>query len=202
MTIYGITGRIGMRATDHRYAAEMAKFHLAVRMIGHEARTGTIRTCTGFSEDRIRKIYATYFKAGQGPTVRRRRGKSPRQIAPYVSSSQQQAEATVLACMFVYCGVMLLAADDGAVTPLNLTPLTLGNRLCDSYETYRQVYPDPGLCFEKTWGLYKALVQDGELFFAYCGECGGPYVQDRYALDYSHCPFCDLKQLCDRTADA
>ncbi len=46
-----------MRVTDHRYAAELDKFNLAVRMIRHEARTGTIRACTGFSEDRIRKIY-------------------------------------------------------------------------------------------------------------------------------------------------
>ena len=35
-------------------------------MISHEARTGTIRLCTGFSEDRIRKIYGTYFKNEQG----------------------------------------------------------------------------------------------------------------------------------------
>ena len=56
-----------MRATDNRYAAEMAKFNLAVRMIGHEARTGTIRRCTGFSEDRIRKIYGTYFKVISRP---------------------------------------------------------------------------------------------------------------------------------------
>jgi len=183
-----------MRATDNRYAAEMAKFHLAVRMIGHEARTGTIRRCTGFSEDRIRKIYGTYFKGAQGPLVKRRRGKTPTQVATYVNSAQHQSEATVLACLFLYCEIMQMNALNGAASMTRVDPVQLGNGLCDAYETYRCVHPEPCLCFEKTWGLYNALVKERELFFAYCADCGGPYVQDRYALDYRHCPFCDLKQ--------
>ena len=50
-----------MRLTDDRYAAERSQFELALRMIRHEARTRTIRECTGLSDDRIRKLYATYF---------------------------------------------------------------------------------------------------------------------------------------------
>ena len=88
-----------MRVTDHRYQGEMSKFHLAVRMISHEARTGTIRTCTGFSEDRIRKIHTTYFRHGGVATVKRRRGKSPSQINAFLCSASRQSEATVLACV-------------------------------------------------------------------------------------------------------
>ena len=51
-----------MRATDDRYRGEQAKFDLAMRMIEHEARTGTIRYFTGMNDDRIRKLYTTYFK--------------------------------------------------------------------------------------------------------------------------------------------
>jgi hypothetical protein len=65
-----------MRATDDRYRGEQAKFDLAMRMIGHEARTGTIRFLTGLNDDRIRKLYTSYFKYGQEP-VRRQRGRSP-----------------------------------------------------------------------------------------------------------------------------
>jgi hypothetical protein len=50
-----------MRATDDRYRAEQAKFDLAMRMIRHEARTGTIRYFTGLNDDRIRKLYTSYF---------------------------------------------------------------------------------------------------------------------------------------------
>ena len=77
-----------MRITDNRYSAELDKYDLAVRMIRHEARTGTIRACTGFSEDRIRKIYGTYFKPVVGTaTIRRHRGKSPRRIQHFTSSA-------------------------------------------------------------------------------------------------------------------
>jgi len=172
----------------------MAKFNLAVRMIGHEARTGTIRSCTGFSEDRIRKIYATYFKAGGGPAVKRRRGKSPKQIAPYVNSADHQAEATILACLFIHRDVLRIDPDSGHASSAHMNPVQQGSRICDAFEAYRCVYPKPCLCFEKAWGLYNAMTHEQELFFAFCSDCGGPYVQDRYALDYHHCPFCEIKQ--------
>lgn len=183
-----------MRITDNRYLGEMSKFHLAVRMIGHEARTGTIRACTGFSEDRIRKIFGTYFKEAAGNLVKRRRGKSPTQIAPFINSVGRQSEATVLACLFLYCGVMRLDQQTGSIIRERLDPVGLGERICDAFETYRAVHPEPGLCFERTWCLYNALARDQELFFAACADCGGPYVQDRYALDYQRCPFCEIKQ--------
>ena len=183
-----------MRVTDSRYDGEMSKFNLAVRMIGHEARTGTIRACTGFSEDRIRKIWNTYFRQAGNGTVRRRRGKTPTQIAAFLSSSLQQSEATVLACLFVYCGLVTLREGSNKVTGQRLEPLGLGQRMCDAFETYCCMHPEPALCFERAWSLYNALVQQQELFFAHCNDCGGPYIQDRYALDYAHCPFCDIKQ--------
>ena len=183
-----------MRVTDHRYTAEMARFQLAVRMIGHEARTGTIRACTGFSEDRIRKIHGTYFKNGQGPAVRRRRGKSPSQIAPFVNSPLRQSESTILACLFICAGALDLDRTMGAVNAARIDQVQLGNLLCDAYEAYRCLHPDPKLCFEKSWGLFNAMAREKELIFIFCDDCGGPYVQDRYALDYRHCPLCDLKR--------
>jgi hypothetical protein len=186
--------RIDVRVTDNRYEGEMSKFNLAVRMIGHEARTGTIRSCTGFSEDRIRKIYATYFRQAGITGVKRRRGKSPSHIGAFVDSSTQQSEATVLACMFVYCGLLQLHESGRQVTGRRLDPVGLGERMCEAFETYRTIHPQPRLCFELAWSLYNALVKEKELFFANCNDCGGLYVQDRYALDYAHCPFCDIKQ--------
>jgi hypothetical protein len=187
-----------MRVTDNRYVGEMTKFDLAVRMISHEARTGTIRACTGFSEDRIRKIFGTYFKQDVDNKVKRHRGKSPTQITTFVNSAIHQSEATILACLFLYCGLLHLEKPQGAVkgtvTRQRLDPVGLGERMCDAFETYRSVHPAPELCFEKAWGLYNALVRDKELFFAHCDDCGGPYIQDRYALDYGQCPFCDIKQ--------
>ena len=183
-----------MRITDNRYASEMHKFNLAIRMIGHEARTGTIRKCTGFSEDRIRKIYSTYFKQQEGNRVKRRRGKSPTQISAFIKNIECQSQATVLACLFLYCGVVRMEPDSGALLGKRLNPVDLGEAMCEAFETYCSVHPHPGLCFERAWNLYSALALEQELFFAKCDDCGGPYVQDRYALDYRSCPFCQILQ--------
>ena len=98
-----------MRATDDRYRGEQARFDLAVRMIKHEARTGTIRYWTGMSDDRIRKLYTTYFKFGDVP-VRRRRGRSPTRVAPLVRTPLRALESGVFANLLLTNG--LFAVED------------------------------------------------------------------------------------------
>jgi len=61
-----------MRLTDDRYSGERRQFELALRMIGHEARTRTIRDCTGLSDDRIRKLYSRYFSTAGRSGIKRR----------------------------------------------------------------------------------------------------------------------------------
>lgn len=180
-----------MRATDNRYAAERARFDLAIRMIQHEARTGTIRVCTGFTEDRIRKIYASYFPGREA--VRRRRGKTPSQVAPFVSSARRQGEASLLVGLFVQTGVVRLDPDTRALPAVAEVGITLGAGLCDAFEAYLVLHPDPQLSFEWTWNLYRCLVARRELRLVWCALCDGSYVQDAYALDYARCPFCELK---------
>jgi hypothetical protein len=182
-----------MRVSDHRYTADLDKFDLAVRMIQHEARTGTIRACTGFSEDRIRKICSAYFKAAGGPPIRRQRGKSPKRIAQFVNSAPRQSEATVLAGLFLMCQAVELGSNGRVERTAGTDRVALGQCLCQAFETYRGLHPDPRLSFEWAWNLYHSLVESRELYLASCDLCGGPYVQDRYALDYRHCPFCEMK---------
>jgi hypothetical protein len=183
-----------MRATDHRYAGELDKFDLAVRMIRHEARTGTIRACTGFSEDRIRKIYSAYFKTGGENPVRRRRGKSPTRITRFVSSAARQSEATLLACLFLGCDAVTLSQQGRrGIRASGVDRVALGQRLCQAFETYSAMHPQPRLSFEWAWNLYHSLVDSHELRLATCDTCRGLYVQDAYALDYHRCPFCEIR---------
>lgn len=182
-----------MRVSDHRYSADLDKFDLAVRMIRHEARTGTIRNCTGFSEDRIRKIHGTYFKFAGGPPVRRKRGKSPRRIAQFVNSAPHQLEATVLAGLLLLCEVIQPGNSGRMERAAGVDRVLLGQRFCQAFETYRDLYPQPRLSIEWAWNLYHSLVDSRELYLATCGICAGLYVQDAYALDYRHCPFCEMK---------
>lgn len=181
-----------MRATDDRYAGERGHFDLAVRMIRHEARTGTIRQCTGFTEDRIRKIYVSYFVAGQQP-LRRRRGKTPTQIAPFVSSIRRQGEASLLGCLLVRTGAASLDPAGRSLRAPAAAMFTIGCRFCDAYEGYLSLHPAPQLSFEWGWNLYQSLVAKRELRLEWCALCLGAYVEDAYSLNYHRCPFCALK---------
>ena len=180
-----------MRVTDNRYAAELEKFDLAMRMIRHEARTGTIRAVTGFTEDRVRKLVASYCVRNGAGAVRRRRGKSPRRIQRFIGSAWAQAEATQLAVLFVYCGAARMQEGE-CLRARHSSRVEFGHRLCQAFETYLDLREQPGLSFEWAWSLYHAMVESGELYFAWCDACYSPYVQDRYALDYRRCPGCEI----------
>lgn len=181
-----------MRATDNRYATEREKFDLVIRMIRHEARTGTIRTFTGFSEDRIRKIFSTYFSPGP-EAIRRRRGKTPSQVTPFVSSARRQGEASLLAGLFVRAGAASLDSHGRAARDPALDNVHFGQRFCAAFEVYRDLQPAPQLSFEWAWNLYRSLVTRHELRLTFCSACEASYVDDAYALNLARCPYCEQK---------
>jgi hypothetical protein len=154
-----------MRLTDDRYSNERSQFELALRMIRHEARTRTIRECTGLSDDRIRKLYTTYFRNG-GTDVRRRRG-----------------------------GLLLRLDAGDRIRPRWPRPdVEFGHRVCRAYETYLMLHEDATLSFEWAWNLLQAISFNDELYLAVCGKCRTRYVQDAYALDDKTCPCCEIEE--------
>lgn len=181
-----------MRLTDDRYAWERTQFELALRMIRHEARTRTIRECTGLSDDRIRKLYTRYFKDNGSNKVRRRRGKSPRQVTRFVRSAENQLQATTLVSL--YCSGRLINIDEAnKVSPRWPRPgVEFGHRVCRAYETYLQLHRDACLSFEWAWNLLQAIGYNDELYLASCAACQSSYVQDAYALDDKTCPSCGI----------
>ena len=181
-----------MRLTDNRYANERNQFELALRMIGHEARTHTIRACTGLSDDRIRKLYTTYFRNAGRDSVKRRRGKSPQQIGLFVKNPANQLEATTLVALF--CAGLLVRIDaQQRMHPCWPRPdVEYGHRVCRAYETYCLLHGKARLSFEWAWSLLQSISTNDELFLSNCGGCGGRYVQDAYALDHGICPVCTM----------
>lgn len=183
-----------MRLTDDRYAQERSQFELALRMIRHEARTRTIRECTGLSDDRIRKLYTTYFRNVGRSDIRRRRGKSPRQVTRFVSSAENQLQATTLVALF--CSGLLINVDtDDKVAPRWPRPdVEFGHRVCRAFETYLMLHEDIRLSFEWAWNLLQAISHNDELYLARCADCTSSYVQDAYALDDKSCPSCQIER--------
>ena len=182
-----------MRLTDDRYAGERRQFELALRMIRHEARTRTIRDCTGLSDDRIRKLYSRYFRDSGETEVRRRRGKSPRQITRFVKNPAHQLQATTLVAL--YCaGLLLRVEQDNNVHSCWPRPgVEFGHRVCRAFETYLMVHAEPLFNFEWAWNLLQSICYNDELYLAVCSACGSRYVQDAYALDLRICPSCDIE---------
>lgn len=181
-----------MRLTDDRYAGERSQFELALRMIRHEARTRTIRECTGLSDDRIRKLYSTYFRNSGQTNIKRRRGKSPRQVQRFVKSPGNQLQATTLVALF--CAGLLVRIDENdKVHPRWPRPdVEFGHRLCRAYETFLLLHDDARLNFEWAWNLLYCIGYNDELYLATCSRCHALYVQDAYALDDKTCPNCEI----------
>ncbi len=180
-----------MRLTDDRYAGERSQFELALRMIRHEARTRTIRECTGLSDDRIRKLYVTYFRNAGEANIKRRRGKSPRQTLLFVKNSRNRLQATTLVALF-RAGLLIRIDTEDAVHPCWPRPdVEFGHRLCRAYENYLLLHADPVLSFEWAWNLLQAISYNDELYLASCNHCRANYVQDAYALDEGICPVCE-----------
>jgi hypothetical protein len=180
-----------MRLTDDRYNHERRVLDVAMRMIRFEARTCTIRTCTGLSDDRVRKLYKSYVAHEPcASTIRRRRGKSPRDIQCVLQNGQTQLQASLIAGAFASLGLLNTTrapADHNAC-------LFLGEQLCDAYEVYAQLLTDRPLSFEHAWFLWHALTQGSDLYLRPCSHCSGLAVQDRFSLRIRLCPWCGAKQ--------
>jgi len=181
-----------MRVTDDRYAGEQSQFELALRMIRHEARTRTIRECTGLSDDRIRKLYTTYFRNAGAPDVRRRRGKSPRQVARFVANPGNQLQATTLVVLFAANLLLRIDAEGRVQACWPRTDVEFGHRICRAYETYLILHRRAVLNLEWAWNLLHSIAYNDELYLAACDACESRYVQDAYALDLKTCPACEI----------
>ncbi len=180
-----------MRATDDRYRGEKGRFELAMRMIGHEARTGTIRYWTGLNDDRIRKLYTSYFKFAGRP-VKRRRGRSPTQVAPLVRTPARALESGVFANLLIANGLLSERAES---SPRLKNNIDLGHRFCECYETYLALVPRPALNFEWGWNLLLNVRRGEELGIARCERCSLCHVVDLLAPPSSSCPGCSVLDL-------
>ena len=160
-----------MRISDDRYNRDRLRFDLALRMIQHGARTSTIRTWTGLSDDRIRKLFRSYLAHCASGAPRRHRGKSPQLAANFLESSTIGFEATTLSCLFFILG--LIPKETGA--PLSLEQ---GETFCQAYEAYAVLHVQHRLSFEHAWFLLLTLLKDEELKLCGCRECGRLYLTD------------------------
>lgn len=177
-----------MRVTDDRYSRDRLRYDLAVRLIRHEARTQTIRQWTGLTDDRIRKLYRSYVRAGDGTRVCRHRGKSPRQVGYFARSRQLQYDSAGLASVLSMFGVLPAAPLPDAIR--RLPSVARGELLCDAFETYRRIAHEPQITFEHAVFLALALASGGEIRLLRCRHCSGLGFGDPLTLRTVACLSC------------
>ncbi|GFE78125.1 hypothetical protein GCM10011487_01250 [Steroidobacter agaridevorans] len=174
------------------YSNERSRNDLALRMIRHEARTCTIRECTGLTDDRIRRLYKSYAHELSEAPVRRRRGKSPRQVTFFVRNTRAQFESSLLAGAFAAFGLLYAITNQMPSEPPDA--LDYGRRFCDAYETHQQLLNTPTLSFEHAWFLLQLLNRSGDLRAVRCRHCDSYYLRDKFNLCRHTCPTCRLKR--------
>ena len=176
-----------MHISNDRYFRERQRHDLALRMIRHEARTCTIKSCTGLTEDRIRRLCRTYALHIESLPVRRR-GKSPRRVAFFTRNAHLSFESSCLTSIFVAFGLLRRREDliDEALA------LELGALFCDAFETHRQISPTAQITFEHAWFLLQQLNEGQTVHLTRCRQCHGQYLCDKLAT--ASCPTCRLKR--------
>jgi len=180
-----------MDLDNDSYSNERSRNDLALRMIRHEARTCTIRECTGLTDDRIRRLYKSYAHQLSEAPVRRRRGRSPRQFIFFVRNTRAQFESSLLAGAFAAFGLLCVARSKRPGGPPDT--LDYGRRFCDAYETHQQLFKTQALSFEHAWFLLQLLNRSGELRAVRCRHCDSYYLKDKFNLCRHTCPTCRLK---------
>lgn len=176
-----------MHISNDRYFRERQRHDLALRMIRHEARTCTIKSCTGLTEDRIRRLCRTYAAHSESLPVRRR-GKSPQRIAFFTRSTHLSFESSCLTSVFVAFGLLRCTYDPSAEG----AALEYGGLFCDAFETHRQLCRTTEITFEHAWFLLQQLNAGRTVRLTRCRQCHGQYLRD--TLNTTACPTCRLKR--------
>jgi hypothetical protein len=179
-----------MRISDDRYHRDRMRLDVALRLIGHEARTRTIRQWTGLSDDRIRKLYRNYTRDVGGGRPVRHRGKSPQQPTFFTRSARARQESAVLASLCRLVGALPDAMSGLSDPARSLPGLSRGELLCQAYEIYRTQFPAPLISFEHAVFLLGALGRGDELALAGCRDCNALLVTDRWSLHAPKCSVC------------
>lgn len=176
-----------MRITDDRYTRDRLRLDLALRLIRHEARTCTIRNWTSLTDDRIRKLFKSYVEHGGAGTIRRHRGKSPRQPAYFLKNGDLRRQAAGLASALCEFGLL----EDGPPAAAGgLDQLRWGERFCQAYETFLQRHAPSQIGFEHACFLRRALQRQKELCIDDCEACGALLVVSAFAPRPAGCEFC------------
>lgn len=161
------------------------RYQLALRLMAHQARTGTISAITSLSRHQQEALRQRW-----GVTKdTRRRGPSPSSLGRFTHSPRARSEGAVLA---VFCRIYgLLPLASRAVGPRRkMLTLEFGERLCDTYESYRACFPWVTLKIEELLSFAIGIATNEVIGLGRCDSCSGTVIIDRLAPHRPTCAHC------------
>ena len=177
-----------MRISDYRYFRDVRKYHLAMRLIQHEARTGTIRHWTGLSGRCIRNLFRSYGRGEIAGCAARHRGPSPHIAQQLLQSPQMRDEVALLASFFLLLELISSRPiPNGRREPPNILH---GEQLCLGFEMLSEFMPNTKLTLEHAFLLVTALIRGKELGLRKCPTCGALLVIDFHGETGQMCGLC------------
>lgn len=176
-----------MRICDDRYSRERSSLELALRFLRHEARTRTIRTWTGLTDDRIRNLYRSYVSR-ETHAEPRHRGKSPRQAGYFIRSTRLQQETAALASYLYLVGAV--AAHSSPQASNAVASVARGELVCCAFEAYRALLPSAQISFEHAVFLVMSLSRPDLIKMAECSQCGSLVVAETFPIRALLCQHC------------
>lgn len=171
-------------------AAEAERTTVALRMIGFEARTRTIRLSTRLTDDQIRRLYRHYCRTKPNSITSRHRGRSPTQALQFTRNSAAQLESSILASVLTAHGLLKGLRPK----PWLSNSLQYARRFCEAYERYLELSEHEPLTFEQAWYFARMLAARSELFLQRCKHCGSHYIGDTHTVVKRECPVCKLRE--------
>jgi hypothetical protein len=178
-----------MRVSDDRYSHDFRSFHLALRMLKHEARTSTISAWTRFSPERIRNLAKSHLREHPSRDIERHRGPSPKQLTPLLINPMVRSEVAALGALCRILGVV--PNEPLANARQRLPSIANGERLCTALELFRQVVPGARLSLEQAVALAIALAEADRWSLGHCDQCRGVVLLDRLSPHRPICVHCE-----------
>ena len=173
------------------------RYQLALRLMAHQARTGTISAMTSLSRHQQEALRLRW-----GVTEdTRRRGPSPTSLGRFTHSPRARSEGAVLAVFCRIYGLLSLGSLVG-LSRRKLLTLEFGERLCDTYESYRGCFPWSKFEIEELLSFAIGIAANEVIGLGRCVSCSGTVIIDRLAPHRPSCAHCQTAHAESSAEDA
>lgn len=179
--------------SDEGALRDSRRYRLALRLMTHQARTQTISAMTSLSRHQQETLRWRWRITEET----RRRGPSPTSLDRFTHSPRARAEGASLAAFCRIYGLLPLGNIAG-VPRRKLLSLEFGERLCDTYDTYRACFPRSELEIEQLLSFVLGVAENEVIGLGRCESCSGTVLIDRLAPHRATCTHCQCGSASDQ----